>query len=290
MAGAHREAAVMIRDVIEIDEEKCTGCGLCIPGCPEGALQIIEDKARLVADYLCDGLGACVGECPEGAMTVVKKDVGEYDERRVMENIVTQGENTIRAHVQHLKDHGQKEFLATAMAVLKEKNITLKGEAPAAHAQSAHGGCPGSGTMDFGKQAETPAGPAGDQPSMLRQWPIQLHLVSPAAPYFQGADLLLAADCTAFAIGGFHSDFLANKSLAIACPKLDHDLDVYLAKLQALIDDAKINTLTVMRMQVPCCGGLTVLSKRAGEKAKRKVPIKEIVVGIKGDIVEEAWV
>ncbi len=280
----------MIRDVIEIDEEKCTGCGLCIPGCPEGALQIIDDKARLVADYLCDGLGACVGECPEGAMRVVQKDVGEYDERRVMENIISQGENTVRAHIQHLKDHGQTEFLATAMQVLQEKNITLKEDVPVApQAHKAHGGCPGSRVMDFGTAQQMPAGPVGEQPSMLRQWPIQLHLVSPAAPYFQGADLLLAADCTAFAIGAFHREFLANKSLAIACPKLDHDLDVYLAKLQALIDDAKINTLTVMRMQVPCCGGLTVLAKRAGEKAKRKVPIKEIVVGIKGDIIEEGW-
>jgi hypothetical protein len=158
--------------------------------------------------------------------------------------------------------------------LLKEKNITLKEEAPAAHAQSAHGGCPGSRMMDLGKPPETPAGPAGEQPSMLRQFPIQLHLVSQAAPYYQGADLLLAAECTAF---------------AIACPKLDHDLNVFLGKLQALIDDAKINTLTVMRMQVPCCGGLTVLAERAGEKAERKVPIKEVVVGIKGDIVEEGW-
>jgi len=280
----------MMRDVIDIDEEKCTGCGLCIPGCPEGALQLIDGKARLVADYLCDGLGACVGECPEGAMTVSKKEVGDYDERRVMENIVKQGDNTIKAHLKHLKDHDQTEFLAIALEVLKEKKIVLKADespAPVGHAQS---GCPGSRTLQFDRKESRGPEPAGEQPSELGQWPIQLHLVSPGAPYFKGADVLLAADCTAFAIGGFHRKFLKNKSLAIACPKLDSGMEIYIDKLAALMDEAKINTLTVMRMQVPCCGGLTVLASKAGEKAQRKVPVKEIVVGVQGDIVSEEWV
>jgi NAD-dependent dihydropyrimidine dehydrogenase PreA subunit len=280
----------MMRDVIEIDEEKCNGCGLCIPGCPEGALQLIDGKARLVADYLCDGLGACVGECPEGAMTVARKDVGDYDERRVMENIVKQGANTIKAHLAHLKEHGQTAFFGIAMDVLKEKNISLDdGEAESGQ-RRAHGGCPGARTIDFSGQGETVPGPAGEQPSELRQWPIQLHLVSPGAPYYRGADVLLAADCTAFAVGNFHRDFLKGASLAIACPKLDSDMDVYLNKLKALIDEAQINTLTVMRMQVPCCGGLTGLAKEAAGKAERKVPVKEIVVGVKGEILKEEWV
>ncbi len=280
----------MLRDVIEIDEKKCTGCGLCIPGCPEGALQLIDDKARLVADYLCDGLGACVGECPEGAMTLAKKEVGDYDERRVMENIVKQGDNTIKAHLKHLKDHGQTEFLNIALGVLKEKKIVLKMDEAPAPVGPAQGGCPGSRTLQFGGKVSEGRTPTGDQPSELRQWPIQLHLVSPAAPYFKGADVLLAADCTAFAIGAFHRNFLKEKSLAIACPKLDSGMEVYVDKLVALIDEAKINTLTVMRMQVPCCGGLTALASKAGDKAQRKVPVKEIVVGVQGDIVSEEWV
>jgi NAD-dependent dihydropyrimidine dehydrogenase PreA subunit len=279
----------MIRDVIEIDEEKCTGCGLCIPGCPEGALQVIDEKARLVADYLCDGLGACVGECPEDAMKIVQKEVGEYDERKVMKNIVLQGENTIKAHIKHLRDHGQTEFLKTAMEVLKEKDITLKEDDPGASDRQTHAGCPGAKTMDFSDIKQAPSGPAGKQPSELRQWPIQLHLISPAAPYFSGADLLLAADCTAFAMGNFHNDFLKGKTLIIACPKLDSNMDVYLAKLEVLIDEAGINTLTVLRMQVPCCGGLTGLAKKAADKAKRKVPIKDIVVSVKGEVLSEEW-
>jgi NAD-dependent dihydropyrimidine dehydrogenase PreA subunit len=279
----------MIRDMINIDEDKCTGCGLCIPGCPEGALQIIDEKARLIADYLCDGLGACIGECPEGAMTVVKKEVGEYDERKVMENIARQGENTIKAHIKHLKDHGQTEFLKTAMAVLKEKNIHLKEAELEDLTHHGHGGCPGSRTMDFSNDKQEAPGPAGDQPSELGQWPIQLHLISPAAPYFSRADLLLAADCTAFALGNFHRDFLKGKVLLIACPKLDSGMDVYLDKLGVLIDEAGINTLTVLRMQVPCCGGLTGLARKASDKAKRTIPVKEVVASIKGAILSEEW-
>jgi hypothetical protein len=153
----------------------------------------------------------------------------------------------------------------------------------------ARGGCPGARMMDFSATAETEEGLEGSRPSQLRQWPVQLHLVGPQAPYFQEADVLLAADCTAYAVGDFHKDFLAGKSLAIACPKLDEGQDIYVQKLAALIDEAKINTLTVATMEVPCCGGLLHLAKRAAEQAQRKIPIKSIVISLRGDILAEEW-
>lgn len=283
----------MLRDMVTIDEEKCNGCGLCVPGCPEGALQVIDGKVRLVSDLLCDGLGACVGECPEGALKVEKKEAVPYDERKVMENIVKAGANTIKAHLKHLNDHGQKDFLNIALEVLKEKNVDIPNykEAKMAHSHHGEGGCPGSKVLDFSKENEATSdgGNAGQQPSYLRQWPVQLHLVSPHAPYFEKADVLLAADCVAFSLGNFHRDYLKGRALAIACPKLDSDMEIYAEKITAMIDEAKINTLTVMIMQVPCCGGLLGIAKQAAAKAKRKVPVKAIIVGLKGDILSEEW-
>jgi len=144
-------------------------------------------------------------------------------------------------------------------------------------------------TMDFGQSTED-IGSVGDQPSALRQWPIQLHLVSPLAPYFQGADVLISADCVAYSLGNFHSDYLRGKSLAIACPKLDSEKEIYVEKMKALADQAKANTITIMIMQVPCCSGLFAITKDALGKAKRKVPLKCVVVGIKGEILSEEWV
>jgi len=277
--------------MIEIDEEKCNGCGVCVPGCPEGALQVIDGKVRLVSDLLCDGLGACVGECPEGALKVEKKEAQPYDERKVVENIVKAGANTIKAHLKHLYSHGQKEFLNTALEYLKEKGIDIpdyKEEKMTGH-HHAGGGCPGSRALDFSEEEGAAQELSGEIPSALRQWPVQLHLVSPGAPYFQKADVLLAADCTAFAMGGFHRDYLKGKALAIACPKLDSDMDIYAEKLTSLIDDAQINTLTVMIMEVPCCGGLLALAKQASANAKRKVPVKAVTVSLKGKVLSEEW-
>ncbi len=288
----------MKRDVIEINEEKCNGCGNCIPGCPEGALQVIDGKVRLVADYLCDGLGACVGECPQDALKVVKKEVEEYDEKRVIKNIIKQGINTVKAHLKHLRDHGQDGYLKTALEVLKENNITVDEEEPAPYGHHSHhehkghgGGCPGSRMIDNTKHSHHEHhADNGSAPSELRQWPVQLHLVSPAAPYFNGADVVLAADCVAFAMGSFHKDFLKGKALAIACPKLDSDIDVYVEKITAMVEQAKINTLTVVRMQVPCCGGLVQIAKTAVEKASRKVPIKAVTISLEGEVLEEQWI
>ncbi len=154
---------------------------------------------------------------------------------------------------------------------------------------SAFQGCPGSRIMDLNRDEEQGHGPVAEQPSQLRNWPIQMHLISPAAPYFQGADLLIAADCTAYALGGFHGEHLKGKTLTIACPKLDQDQETYLEKTKALIDEAKVNTITVLIMQVPCCRGLVGLVQKAAAEAARKVPVKAIVVGLQGEILSEDW-
>ncbi|MEW6365234.1 MAG: 4Fe-4S binding protein [Acidobacteriota bacterium] len=286
----------MRRKIITIDEEKCTGCEECIPNCPEGAIQMIDGKARLISDLFCDGLGACLGHCPEGAITVEEREAEPYDERRVMENVVRQGRNVIAAHLEHLKEHNEERLLGQALAFLREQNIPNPMEVPnimdkhhAAHA----GGCPGSRSMDFAPAAATvvaESAPETRHQSELTHWPIQLHLISPLAPHFLRKDLLFAADCVPFTLPDFHRDYLRGKTLAIACPKLDDGQDSYLEKLVALIDHAEVNTITVIIMQVPCCSGLVRLAQDAVAKASRKVPVKVIVVGLRGEILQEKWV
>lgn len=284
----------MLRDMIEIDLDKCNGCGVCVPGCPEGALQVIDGKVRLVSDLLCDGLGACIKECPVDALKVTKKEAQPYDEKKVMENIVKAGVNTLKAHLKHLDDHGETKFLNQAFDYLKEIGMEVpkyKEEKKMHSHNHGGGGCPGSRTLDFSADTGHTSNDynTGKQPSELRQWPVQLHLVSPNAPYFQKKDLLLAADCVAFSMGNFHRDYLKGKGLAIACPKLDEGMEIYVEKLTSMIDDAQVNTITVMIMEVPCCGGLLGAAKQAASKAKRKIPVKSIVVGLKGDILSEEW-
>ena len=281
------------RQIIKTDEDKCDGCGNCVTGCHEGALQVIDGKARLISDLLCDGLGACIGECPQGALKIEERAAEPYDERKVMDGMVKHGPNTIKAHLKHLADHGQKTFVKQALDYLKEHNIPnpLEDEMSHGHGHDhghGHGGCPGSRMMDMRGGGEEQGDPGFK--SQLRQWPVQLHLASPMAPYFEKADLVVAADCTAFAYGNFHNDFIKGKSLVIACPKLDDGQEIYVEKLQALIEDAKINTLTVLTMEVPCCGGLLAMVKQAAQAAKRKVPIKSVVIGIQGGIKSEDWV
>ncbi len=281
------------RKIIRIDEEKCNGCGLCIPDCPEGALKIIDGKVRLMSDLFCDGLGACMGSCPEDAITIEEREAEEYDEKEVMRNIVRQGKNVIKAHLEHLKEHGQSEYLEEAVDFLKERNIEIPFKEEPLRSAHEHtdsfSGCPGSKIMDFREKDKEVKEEAGKRQSQLRQWPIQLHLVSPAAPYYQGQDVILTADCVAYALGDFHKDYLKGKAIAIACPKLDEGQDAYLEKIKSWFEDAKINTLTVMIMQVPCCMGLLSLAKRAVENSKRKVPVKSIVVSSQGEILSEDW-
>lgn len=278
----------MLRDIIIIDEEKCNGCGLCVPNCPEGALQVIDGKVRLVSDLLCDGLGACVGECPLGALKVEKMDVPPYDEKKVMENIVKAGENTIKAHLKHLYEHNQMDYLEIAIKYLEKKNLKIP-EYKEDKNMNFMGGCPGSQMFDF-RDEEVKEELSYKNISQLRQWPIQFHLVSPEAPYYNRADVLIAADCTAFTYGNFHNDFLKGKAIAIACPKLDENQEVYVKKIKDMVEISKVNTFTVFIMQVPCCRGLLDIVKEGVEKSSRKVPIKYVVIGLKGEILEEEWV
>jgi NAD-dependent dihydropyrimidine dehydrogenase PreA subunit len=242
----------MKRDILKIDEELCNGCGECVPNCHEGALQVIDGKVRLVSELLCDGLGACIGHCPEGAITIERREAEPYSEAKVMDE-----QPQVLSH-----QHGNEG-----------------------------GGCPGSRTMIIEKPAGMNASaPSADQPSELRQWPVQMHLVNPNAPYFRGCDLLLAADCVAFSMGDFHNNHLKGKSLAIACPKLDQGTDSYLEKLTSMIDISKVNTITVMMMEVPCCGGLLQMVRTALSGASRKVPVKKMIVGISGEVLQEEWI
>ena len=294
----------MIRDMIKIDEDKCNGCGVCVPSCHEGALQIIDGKARLISDLMCDGLGACLNHCPEDAMTIEKREAEPYDEIKVMEIMVDKGINTVVAHLKHLKEHNETAFLKQAVTWLKENETQLtfkvddvirqvhKPKVSVMQQGHAGGGCPGSAARSIERPSVAPVAATGngDSPSELRQWPVQMHLVNPMAPYFRESDMLLAADCVAFAMGNFHSKYLNGRSLGIACPKLDSNQEAYVQKLVQMIDQAKINTLTVAIMQVPCCGGLLQQAKMAVEKASRKIPLKLAVVSIEGEILKEEWV
>ncbi len=263
-----------VRKIVNIDEDLCDGCGDCVPSCAEGAIQIIGGKAVLLADNLCDGLGACLGECPQGAITVTERDADEFDEIAV------------DLHLAKMPDLGPTHGghgRGPALAGLNESAVVHGGGG---------GGCPSSRTMHFpvaGPPTAVPSGAPAPAASELRQWPVQLHLVSPTAPYFQGADLLLAADCCAFASAEFHQRFLRGKALAMACPKLDSGREIYLAKLVAMIDQSRINTLTVAIMEVPCCSGLLSLAKEAVAAASRKVPIKLTILGVQGQVVREEW-
>lgn len=285
------------RRVITIDEGKCDGCGACATGCHEGALQVIDGKARLVSDILCDGLGACIGECPRGAIKIKERRAEPYDEAKVMEGMSALGPDAIKAHLKHLADHGQKAFIGQALAHIKEHGIPDPREGEMTdHKErgngSGHGpcGCPGERMMDLrGEGCRGVEGKGSAAGSQLRQWPVQLHLISPMAPYFEKADLLVAADCTAYAYGDFHGDFIKGRAMVVACPKLDDGLKTYEEKLRALIEDAGVNTVTVAQMEVPCCGGLLALVRRAAGGAGRKVPVKRVVIGVQGGIKSEEW-
>jgi NAD-dependent dihydropyrimidine dehydrogenase PreA subunit len=270
------------REIIEIDEDSCDGCGACAVGCREGALQVIDGKARLVGESLCDGLGACIGECPRGAITVTRREAEAYDEAKVMEGLSKLGPKVIAAHLEHLRSHGQETYVREALAFMTARGIPV----PAA------GGCPGSASKRFAplRPAATPIGRAAtaDAPSALSHWPIQLHLINPRAPQYSGSDLLLAADCTAFALGSFHAELLAGKSLSIACPKLDQGREIYIEKLIHLLDAAR--SVTVAIMEVPCCSGLLKMVFEARELASKKPAIEAITIGIEGGIIAKRMV
>ncbi|AHW59481.1 4Fe-4S binding domain-containing protein [Draconibacterium orientale] len=293
----------MIREIIKIDDDLCNGCGNCVPNCHEGALQIIDGKARLISELMCDGLGACIGHCPEGAITIEKREADAYDEIATISQMVKQGKATMFAHLKHLQDHNETGYLQQALGFIKANHEAMPFEISEVHellhgareeqtsgGGCATGGCPGSAPMAFDAGGLKMAAPAAEVPSELTQWPVQMHLINPAASYFQGADLLVAADCAGFAYGNFHNDFIKGRKMVIACPKLDQGTDIYVQKLVKLIDESRVNTITVVIMEVPCCGGLSQMVKMATQMASRKVPVKEVVIGIKGDVLSEEWV
>jgi Pyruvate/2-oxoacid:ferredoxin oxidoreductase delta subunit len=275
----------MKRNIITIDHEKCTGCGICAGACPEGALQVIDGKARLVGDLLCDGLGACLSSCPEDAIKIVEREAEPYNEIEVIKKIVPLGKNVILAHLQHLKSHYQTADLDKALAYLRRHQVPVDLPAEFSEREPAPMQCPGSRTRVFNASTQ----PVGDYslPSQLTHWPIQLHLISPMAPHYRNADLLVSADCVAYSLADFHKDYLRDKKLVIACPKLDVRQEVYADKLTALIDQAEVKSIRVMIMQVPCCSGLLRQVIDAASRAKRSVPISCVIVGITGNILGE---
>ncbi len=231
------------RTIIHIDEDKCDGCGLCVPNCAEGAIQIIDGKARLVADKLCDGIGDCLGHCPQGALTLIEREADAFDEEAV------------EAHLARM----QTTF---------------------------HGGCPGSRVQSLKPQGQPSVRTGAHQAhvSELNQWPVQLALVPTQAPFFDGADLLISADCVPFAYADFHRKLLRGKTLLVACPKLD-DVGPYLQKLTSIFANNDINSITIARMTVPCCGGLTRLVDAALEQAGRDdIPVYTLVIGLQGEL------
>lgn len=274
----------MKRKIIKINEDKCTGCGICIPDCPEGALQLIDGKARLVSDLFCDGLGACIKACPVDAMHIEEREAEPYDEFKVMENIVKAGTNTIKAHLEHLKDHGEENYYNQAVQYLKENNI----EVPEEKIKPIPCGCPGMMQKDLSKDKKhmpQQIAQAVNTTSELNNWPIQLKLLNPNATYLSNADLCIAADCTAFAYANFHQKFLKDKVLVLFCPKLDQDLNAYVDKLALIFEKHNINSISIVHMEVPCCGGVEMIVREAMTKANKNIILKDYTISLAGELV-----
>ncbi len=260
----------MKRKVIQIDEELCNGCGICVEGCHEGALQLINNKAVMISDIYCDGLGACIGECPVNAISFIEKECEPYDEIAVISRICKKGIDVIKAHLMHLKNHNEIEWYNQGVEWCNNNGYDLG---------------PSFTTVNINNFSM-----ANNITSQFNQWPVQLHLLNPESNFLKNSDLLLASDCSAFSCADFHNSYLKNKTLAIACPKLDSQIEVYIEKLSIMIDRTKINSISVLMMEVPCCGGLLRIAKAAKEKTKREIPIKAIVISLKGELLKEEWI
>jgi len=233
---------MVLRNIVKIDEEKCDGCGQCADACAEGAIKIVDGKAKLVSEIYCDALGACIGHCPQEAITIEKRQAAEFDEEAT------------KAHLaQEQESQKQADFVCPGMRAqkLREKGRTTNSTAQV--------------------------------PSQLGQWPVQLKLVSPSAPYFDNADLLLVADCVPFAMGDFHNRFLKDNSIAVGCPKLD-DAEFYIEKLAAILKANKLNSLTVIHMEVPCCSGLTQIARQAISKNKIEMSFEDVTIDLQGNV------
>jgi NAD-dependent dihydropyrimidine dehydrogenase PreA subunit len=291
-----------IRKIVVIDEDKCTGCGLCIPSCAEGAMQIVNGKAKLITDKLCDGLGACLGSCPEDAIKIIERPADPFDEHAVEEHLknfdpvahgAPKGSAMNKVHA-HSAGAGLAHGGGHSIGLQAFGGQPHGGHGPVGHGHGGGhhhppmGGCPGSRAMIFDQ--EPPAGAksavaAGDVEisikPQLRQWPVQLKLVPENAPYFQGADLLIAADCVPFAYPDFHLDLLKGKAVAIGCPKLD-DNQFYVEKIARIIAQNNLKSITVAIMEVPCCTGLLMAVEEANRRAGGKLPVNKVVIGVQG--------
>jgi ferredoxin len=242
----------VVRKIISIDESKCDGCGLCIPSCAEGALQIVEGKARLVKDVYCDGLGNCLGECPRGAIDMIEREAEPFDEKAVEER---------------LKSLEKKEESEQECGICCGSSLIRELSPPE--------------TAKIGGEAADPG--AYSPEAELSHWPVQLHLVSPEARFLQETDLLIAADCVPFAYADFHRSFLAGRSLVIGCPKLD-EVETYHRKLTAIFKNNRLKSITLVHMEVGCCFGLSRLVRSALQESGVDIPLKEIIIGVDGSI------
>ncbi|MHC5156759.1 MAG: ATP-binding protein [Planctomycetota bacterium] len=243
-----------LRNIVKIDENKCNGCGACVNACAEGAIQMIDGKAKLVSEIYCDGLGACLDCCPVDAITIEQRDAAEFDEEATKKYL---------------------EELARNKAAHQQQQATAK---------PMGGGCPGAKMINFAAAPKTDTPASGDVSSQLAQWPVQLKLVSPMAPYFAGADLMLVADCVPFAMGDFHEKLLKGKAIAVACPKLD-DTGAYAQKIADIITTGKPKSLTVVHMEVPCCTGLLRIAEKAVALAGSDLKINDITVSLRGEVL-----
>lgn len=290
---------MVIRKIIKIDDELCTGCGDCIPNCPEGAIQLIDDKARIISDIFCDGLGACLGHCPVDAISIEEREAEDYSERKVMENVVKEGKKVIKAHLEHLRDHDQMDYLQEAIDYLKENDMEVPIEEPKVQVQDTAAcaeptlacGCPGSAVQDLRGEHEQQecvedVKTVTSQVSELSQWPVQFMLVPPSAPYLKNADLLISADCVPFAYPNYHNDLLKGKIVLVGCPKFDK-VDYYKQKLVEILNVNGIKTVTVVIMEVPCCNGMYQFVSDAIKESNSSIPLKKVIIGVKGEILEE---
>jgi Pyruvate/2-oxoacid:ferredoxin oxidoreductase delta subunit len=241
-----------MRNIVEIDEEKCDGCGNCVIACAEGALEIRDGKAKIIKEIYCDGLGACIGECPQDALTVAMKESDPFDEA------------AMEAHLKTLREKQVKELPPEVEA-----------------------GCPGAKLVSLPQRGPAVETQAADVPaSELRNWPIQIHLIPPTAPFFNGADLLIAADCLPFAMAGFHQSVLQGKILAVGCPKLD-DTEAYVTKFAQIFASNDIKSITIGYMEVPCCAGLLHVVHKALEASGKPIPVSTIRISVQGEICQE---
>ncbi|MFZ1985055.1 MAG: 4Fe-4S binding protein [Desulfatitalea sp.] len=238
-----------MRKIIQIDEEKCNGCGQCVTGCAEGALAIVDGKAKVVSDSLCDGLGACIGECPEDALKIIEREADAFDEEAVERHLEVQ-------------------------AVQPPKTMAC--------------GCPSAQIQSFSPcaQANRPGQQLPIQSSALSHWPVQIRLIPPNAPFLKGADLLVAADCVPVAFPAFHQEFLRGKTVMLGCPKFD-DAQSYVEKFTAIFKTAGLKSITIVIMEVPCCGGLPRIVEKALQDAGSRIPFTLVVVSTRGKIIEE---